>query len=160
DPVRPGRGRAPRRTRRLGGERRRAARSARRGRRSPNGELVNGRRRGEKQTGKSEPLIVAEARRDDDRLRPEVIRDPGGDMSPPVSSDHWFRSEEPTRLGLIFELRRIALRFRVRPIRVVLLAALITAGISYKFLRKPRLYEADVVLALTEGSEISGKNGI
>lgn len=79
---------------------------------------------------------------------------------PPPLGDGWFRSEEPTRLGLVFELRRIALRFRVRPLPVLLLAALVTGGVAYKFTNKPKLYEADVVLALTEGAEISGKNGI
>jgi len=63
------------------------------------------------------------------------------------------------RIGLTLELRRIALRFRVRPLPALLLAALITTGIAFKFLRKPKVYEASVVLALTEG-ELSKKNGI
>lgn len=79
---------------------------------------------------------------------------------PPPIGDGWFQSEEPTRLGLVFELRRIALRLWVRPLRVLLVAALVTGGVAFKFLNKPRLYEADIVLALTEGSAISGKDAI
>jgi hypothetical protein len=85
-----------------------------------------------------------------------VTRNP----KPPPLGDGWFQSEEPTRLGLVFELRRIALRFRVRPLPVLLLAALMTGGVAFKFLNKPKLYEADVVLALTEGSDSPTKTGI
>ena len=74
--------------------------------------------------------------------------------------DGWFGSEESTRLGLIFELRRIMLRFRVRPLPVLLLAAVITTGIAFKFVKKPKVYAADVVLALTEGRLLSGKAAI
>jgi hypothetical protein len=83
-----------------------------------------------------------------------------GNPEPPPLGDGWYRSEQPTRLGLVFELRRVALRFRVRPLRVLLLAAVVTSGIGFKFIKKPKLYEADVVLALTEGTEYSGKSGI
>lgn len=79
---------------------------------------------------------------------------------PPPLGDGWFESEELTRRGLVFELRRIALRFRVHPWPALLLALVVTAGISYKFLNKPKHYEADVVLALTEGQQFSGKGGI
>jgi hypothetical protein len=79
---------------------------------------------------------------------------------PPPLGDGWFESEEPTRLGLVFELRRMVLRFRVRPLPVLLLAALVTGGLAYKIVNKPKLYEADVVLALTEGAEFPGKSGI
>lgn len=72
----------------------------------------------------------------------------------------WYGSEEPTRHGLLLELRRIALRFRVRPLPALLLAGLVTAGIAYKFLNKPKRYEASVVLALIEGTQFSGKGGI
>lgn len=74
--------------------------------------------------------------------------------------DGWYESEQPTRIGIVEELRRIALRFRVRPLPVLLLAGLVTAGITYRFVHKPKIYEADVTLALTEGSEFSGKNAI
>lgn len=81
-------------------------------------------------------------------------------LEPTTPPDGWFQSEEPTRLGLVFELRRIALRFRVRPLPPLLLAAVLTAGVAYKFLNKPRMYSADVVLALTEGAQFPGKSGI
>lgn len=79
---------------------------------------------------------------------------------PPPLGDGWFQSEEPTRLGLVFELRRMVLRFRVRPLPALLLAVIVTSGIGYKIIKKPKLYEADVVLALTEGAQFSGKSGI
>ena len=79
---------------------------------------------------------------------------------PPPLGDGWFQSEEPTRLGLVFELRRMMLRFRVRPLPVILLAAVVTTGVAFKFARKPKLYEADVVLTLTEGDQFPGKTGI
>ena len=69
-----------------------------------------------------------------------------------MTSDGWYESEESTRRGLVTELRRIALRTRARPWRVLALAALLTAGITYKVATKERIYEADVVLALTESS--------
>jgi hypothetical protein len=80
--------------------------------------------------------------------------------APPPLGDAWFDSEELTRRGMVLELRRIAFRFRVRPWPALLLALLVTAGISYKFLNKPKHYEANVVLALTEGQQFSGKGGI
>jgi hypothetical protein len=79
---------------------------------------------------------------------------------PKKMGDGWYRSEESTRVGLTFELRRIALRFRVRPLPVLLLAGVITAGIAFKFLRKPKVYSAGVVMALTEGSQAAGKSSI
>lgn len=81
-------------------------------------------------------------------------------MSRPQLDDGWYESEQPMGIGLVEELRRIALRFTVRPLPVLLLAGLITAAITYRFVHKPKIYEADVVLALTEGSEFSGKNAI
>jgi hypothetical protein len=73
-------------------------------------------------------------------------------MKRPDLGDGWYEAEESTRLGMISELRRVARRTRVRPIPVLLLAVLITAGVAYRFHTKPRIYEGDVVLALTEGS--------
>ena len=73
-------------------------------------------------------------------------------MKRPDLGDGWYEAEESTRLGMVHELRRVSRRFRVRPIPVLLLAALITTGVAYRFHTKPRIYEGDVVLALTEGS--------
>ena len=66
-------------------------------------------------------------------------------------TDTWYRSEESTRLGMIAELQRIKRRTRVRPIPVILLAALITTGIVYKVATKKILHEAEVVLSLQQG---------
>ena len=73
-------------------------------------------------------------------------------MKRPTLGDGWFESEQPTRVGMVAELQRIKRRTIVRPIPVLVLAILVTAGVAYKFATKPRLYEGDVVLALTEGS--------
>jgi hypothetical protein len=64
----------------------------------------------------------------------------------------WYEAEEPTRLGMVAELQRIKRRCIVRPIPVLLLATLITAAVTFKFAKKPRLFEARVVLAMVEGS--------
>ncbi|CAN5911460.1 hypothetical protein BH11MYX3_BH11MYX3_43910 [soil metagenome] len=65
--------------------------------------------------------------------------------------DGWYDSEESTRAGLVIELQRIRRRFAVRPLPVLLLAALITGGITYKIMKKQPLVEAEVILALSEG---------
>ncbi len=65
--------------------------------------------------------------------------------------DGWYESEESTRAGLVTELQRIRRRFAVRPLPVLIVAALITGAITYKIATKKRLVEAEVILALTEG---------
>ena len=74
--------------------------------------------------------------------------------------DGWYESEEPTRTGMVTELQRIKRRTAVHPIPVILVAAVITAGITYKIATKPRIYEADVVLALDEGQLATDKRSI
>jgi hypothetical protein len=64
----------------------------------------------------------------------------------------WYEAEVPTRTVMVSELQRMMRRFRVRPLPVIALAALLTAGIAYKVITKPKLYTADVVLAVNEGS--------
>jgi hypothetical protein len=64
----------------------------------------------------------------------------------------WYESEQPTRRGMVAELQRIRRRTGVRPLPVIALAILITAGVTYKFAMKKRLYTADVVLAMSEGA--------
>lgn len=78
----------------------------------------------------------------------------------PRQGDDWYESEEPTRYGMISELQRIRRRTAVRPIPVLLLALAITAGVTYKVVTKERLYEADVVLALSEGALTSKSTAI
>jgi capsular polysaccharide biosynthesis protein len=73
-------------------------------------------------------------------------------IEPPQPGVDWYESEESTRVGMISDLQRIRRRMRARPIPVLVLAALITAGITRKFATKPVVVEAQVVLALTEGS--------
>lgn len=84
--------------------------------------------------------------------------DPTGEASP--IGDDWYRSEQPTRLGMVAELQRIRRRTRIRPIPVLVLATLITSAIVYKVSTKVAVLEAVVVLALTEGSMASDKTGI
>jgi len=82
-------------------------------------------------------------------------------MPPPRSNgDQWYESEQPTRRGLVAEMQRIRRRTRVRPIPVIVLAALVTAGITHKMATKPVLVEAEVVIALTEGALASHQTGM
>ncbi len=81
-------------------------------------------------------------------------------MRPDAPPDDWYASEESTRAGMIAELQRIRRRTRVRPIPVVLLAALITGAVAYKFMSKKPVFEAEVILALTEGSMASHRSGL
>jgi hypothetical protein len=82
-------------------------------------------------------------------------------MSSPHSiGDQWYESEQPTRRGLVAELQRIRRRTRVRPIPVLVVAALITAGITRNMANKPVMVEAEVVIALTEGAMASQSTGM
>jgi len=62
----------------------------------------------------------------------------------------WYEREESTRAGLLSELRRIGLRTKARPWRVLALAIVLTSAVTYKVVTKPPVYEADVVLSLSE----------
>jgi capsular polysaccharide biosynthesis protein len=85
----------------------------------------------------------------------EPVRGSGSD-----DDDAWYGSEESTRVGMIYEIQRIRRRTRTHPIRVILLAAIITGGIMYKLATRKAQVEAEVVLALTEGSLSEKHNGI
>jgi capsular polysaccharide biosynthesis protein len=76
-------------------------------------------------------------------------------MSTRLPNDEWYESEESTRKGMIQELQRIKRRTRVRPIPVILVAMLITGGITYKMATKKNQYRGEVVLAIREGSLLS-----
>lgn len=76
------------------------------------------------------------------------------------NGDQWYESEQPTRRGMVAELQRIRRRTRIRPIPVLVLAALVTTGITYKMATRPVIVEAEVVLALTEGSMASRRIGM
>ncbi len=73
-------------------------------------------------------------------------------MKRPEDNDGWYRSEEPTRLGMIAELQRIRRRTLVRPLPVILVALIITAGVTSKFGFKTRMYTSNVVLAINQGA--------
>jgi hypothetical protein len=67
-------------------------------------------------------------------------------------SDAWYESEESTRDAMIAELQRIKRRFLARPVPVLVLASLLTATITYKVATRAQPVEAEIVLALTEGT--------
>ena len=77
-----------------------------------------------------------------------------------TGSDGWYDSEESTRAGMVFELQRIARRTRARPLPVLLLGAAITGAIVYALAVHKRPVEAEVVLALTEGSYAAKSHAI
>ena len=79
---------------------------------------------------------------------------------PEPATDAWFESERPTRIGMVEELQRIRRRFRARPLPVLALAALLTGAITYKLATRKLPVEAEVVLALTEGSLSAKHNGL
>ncbi len=64
----------------------------------------------------------------------------------------WCDAEEPVRIGLVAELQRIRRRTITRPWPVILLALSITGALSYKIATHKAAVEAEVVLALTEGT--------
>jgi hypothetical protein len=72
----------------------------------------------------------------------------------------WYASEQPTRVVLIAELQRIWRRVSTRPLLLIALTVLVTTGIVYKFATRPVTYEAQVVLALTEGALARESKGI
>lgn len=72
-------------------------------------------------------------------------------ISPAELGDGWYESEEPMRLGMIAELSRMKERARRKPVRVILLAAVITGAVTYKLASKQPMVEAQIVLALSEG---------
>jgi hypothetical protein len=71
---------------------------------------------------------------------------------PLENDDEWFDSEPSTRRLMVAELQRIRRRTVVRPVPVLLLATLLTGAIMYKVATKKPILEAEVVLALSEGS--------
>ena len=76
------------------------------------------------------------------------------------ATDEWYEAEERTRVGMVEELQRIRRRTRAHPIRVLVLAAAITSFIMYKLATRPQQFEAEIVLALTEGSLSAKHNGL
>src|SRR4051794_13564926 len=80
--------------------------------------------------------------------------------TPSQLGDGWYESEPHTGSLLVFELRRIARRIKSRPLPVLLLAPVLAAGLSYKVLTKQRVFEAEIIMALTEGTMTSDRSGL
>jgi hypothetical protein len=70
----------------------------------------------------------------------------------PDRNDDWYESEESTRRGMVLELQRIRRRTSVRPWPVLALALLITGALTYKLVTRKQQFQAEVVLALREGT--------
>ncbi|CAN5472325.1 hypothetical protein BH11MYX1_BH11MYX1_02730 [soil metagenome] len=81
-------------------------------------------------------------------------------MPVPESDDAWFDSEESTRLGMIAEVQRISRRFRARPWPVIIGAIVFSGLITYKIVTRPVKVEAEIVMAMTEGSFVQRESGI
>lgn len=67
-------------------------------------------------------------------------------------NDDWYESEESTRRGMVQELQRMHRRSRVRPLPVLALAVLITGALTFKIATRAQTFDAEVVLALREGT--------
>lgn len=78
-------------------------------------------------------------------------------MADPID---WCDSEQSTRIGMVAEAQRMARRLRARPLPIILLACAITAVVTYKLATRRPIAEAEVVLALTEGSLSQKHSGI
>ena len=70
----------------------------------------------------------------------------------PDRNHDWYESEESTRKAMVVELQRMRRRARVRPWPVILLAVLITGALTYKLVTRKQQFQAEVVLALREGT--------
>jgi len=77
-----------------------------------------------------------------------------------VEPDDWCDEEEPVRVGLIAELQRIRRRTIARPWTVIAVASLITGAISYRIVTHKGAVDAEVVLALTEGTMAARHTGL
>jgi hypothetical protein len=66
--------------------------------------------------------------------------------------DAWYESEESPRAGMVAEVQRIRRRALARPIPIVLAAALLTTSVLVMLSRRKHAVEAEVILALSEGS--------
>jgi capsular polysaccharide biosynthesis protein len=58
---------------------------------------------------------------------------------------------------MIQEIQRIRRRTRVRPLPVILVAALLTGGIMFKLARKRQIFYSEVVLAMHEGTMMNAQ---
>lgn len=70
----------------------------------------------------------------------------------------WFEAEPPLRVVLAAELRRLKRRAQVRWPLVLAIGAVLTALVVWKAASKPAMYRARIVLAITEGELVSGRD--
>jgi capsular polysaccharide biosynthesis protein len=70
-------------------------------------------------------------------------------------TDEWFEQEPSTRDALVQEVQRMARRFRARPLPVLVLAAALTALVTWRLAVRKQVFEAEIVLALSEGAMAS-----
>jgi capsular polysaccharide biosynthesis protein len=75
-------------------------------------------------------------------------------------TDEWFEQEPSTRGALVQEVQRMRRRFRARPLPVLALATLLTALITWRLAVRKQVFEAEIVLALSEGSMAGVHNGL
>jgi hypothetical protein len=69
-----------------------------------------------------------------------------------TAAGDWCDGEERTRDGMVAELQRFKRRAQTRPWPIVITSLLLSALVTWWVVHKPRLVEADVTLAITEGS--------
>ena len=76
------------------------------------------------------------------------------------ATDEWYESEASTRVGMVEELQRIRRRTRNKPLPVIALALVATVVLTYKLATRGKHFEAEVVLALTEGTLSAKHSGL
>ncbi len=71
---------------------------------------------------------------------------------PDMDPGDWAADETSIRVGIITELKRLKRRMKAQPIRVLLLASLMTFAVIKKTAGKQYMYKARVILRASEGS--------
>jgi hypothetical protein len=66
--------------------------------------------------------------------------------------DAWYESEELPRQAMVAEVQRLRRRAFARPLPVFVAAAVLTGALVFMLARRKHAVEAEVILALTEGS--------
>ena len=88
------------------------------------------------------------------------MAEPDASDASDASDDTWFESEESTRHVMIAEVQRIRRRFRARPWPVIIGTIVLSGLITYKIATRPVKVEAEIVMALTEGSFVQRESGV
>ncbi|MCA9676708.1 MAG: hypothetical protein H6709_04400 [Kofleriaceae bacterium] len=76
----------------------------------------------------------------------------------PQPDDGWYEAEGATRYVLVAELQRLKRRARARWLPILVTVCALTGLAMYKRLKKVKLHEATVTIALTEGTMADGKD--